>query len=107
MSHLELLVLSQHADGELPPDEARVAAAHLASCPDCRARLAHVSHLARQAATAATGAPTPIDDDERTGGCPSPSLLAGWADATLPSPERATLEPVSYTHLTLPTSDLV
>lgn len=93
MSHLELLVLSQHADGELPPAEAHAAAEHLASCPDCRERLARMSRLSRKAAhAAAVGAPVLLDDDDRPGGCPSPSLLAGWADATLPGAERATLE---------------
>lgn len=102
MSHVELLVLSQHADGELPADDAHAVAQHLAGCPDCRRRL---ERMARASATAALAGRAPVaahvaprghdtgeDGAERPHGCPSPSLLSGWADAALPATERATLE---------------
>ena len=93
MSHVDLLVLSQHADGELPPSEARTVAEHVASCPACGAQLARMTRLTRAAGSAnAALHGTMLDDDARPASCPSPSLLAGWGDATLPAAARRTLE---------------
>lgn len=93
MSHVELLVLSQHADGELARSEARTVAEHVASCPACRAQLGRMTRLTRVAGSAdAALRSTTRDDDARPADCPSPSLLAGWGDALLPAAARTTLE---------------
>lgn len=93
MSHVELLLLSQHADGELSPSEAGPVAEHVAACPECRTRLARVTRLTRAAGSAAAAPDGVIPDDEdRAAACPSTSVLAGWGDASLPAAERTTLE---------------
>ncbi|MFN8600403.1 MAG: zf-HC2 domain-containing protein [Candidatus Binatia bacterium] len=93
MSHVDLLVLSQHADGELPPSEARTVAEHVASCPACGAQLARMTRLTRAAGSAnAALHGTMLDDDARPASCPSPSLLAGFGDAALPAAARTMLE---------------
>lgn len=106
MSHVELLILSQHADGELPGAEAHAVAQHLAACPDCRRRLdrmrdattagSRAAHAVQSAAAArlATAAPRHADagDDARRATCPAPEVLSGWADPALPATERTALE---------------
>ncbi|MBY0278823.1 zf-HC2 domain-containing protein, partial [Candidatus Binatia bacterium] len=53
LSHVELLILSQHADGELPAADAHAVAEHLATCPDCRGRLERLHDATAAAARAA------------------------------------------------------
>jgi anti-sigma factor RsiW len=95
LSHVELLLLSQHADGELSPADARPVAEHVASCPECRAQLDRMTRLPQAAGSAAALLRTATLDDDRPAGCPSPSLLAGWGDAAVSAAERTTLD----THL--------
>lgn len=96
MSHVELLVLSQHADGELPVAQAHAVAAHLAVCHGCQRRLDRMLHAAAAAAhagrAAAVRTAAPDEDGSRPTGCPSPSLLSSWADPALPAADRARLE---------------
>ena len=103
MSHPDLLVLSQHADGELPPAETGAIVEHLASCPACRTQLARMRSVtgaavlgghvaATESATRPGPTGAPEGDDARPADCPSPSLLSGWEDPALPAGARATLE---------------
>jgi hypothetical protein len=99
LSHVEALLLSQHADGELPAAEARTVTEHLAACATCAGQLTRLRQLARTGRTAASrasaaygGIDLPADEADRLAGCPSPSELAGWADPVLPPAERTALE---------------
>jgi anti-sigma factor RsiW len=83
----DLLVLSQLADGELPPADAAPVESHVAGCEHCSGWLARVRLvLAALADAGAQGrlahAPQRRDD------CPSASTLAGWSDAAAPEDDR-------------------
>ncbi|HET7459289.1 MAG TPA: zf-HC2 domain-containing protein, partial [Gemmatimonadaceae bacterium] len=62
MTHLTVELLGDYADGLLASDASRAAAAHLAACAECDARLAALASL-RAHATAAPRAIEPPGDD--------------------------------------------
>lgn len=90
MSCPHLLVLSQLADGELPAEEAAIIASHVGGCDACRGRLGRLTRaLGAASAAARTASAAALAMPARApGGCPEPSLLAGWTDPAVPTPDR-------------------
>ena len=91
MSCPDLWLLSQRVDDELPADEAAPIDAHVAGCALCGARLERLRRAFDDASAAAASATAHVDAT-RTTDCPSPSMLAGWRDPALPTPDRAATE---------------